>query len=682
MGFTRLYRYDISALRGNTASSALLVPATGATLTCHMVGASAAEVKDVQAGGGGTTLLVYDTGNLKANDTVQLGTDSAQLATIDSVQDGQLTMTATSANFDVTALGQRIVQIGPSTEIPRIYTEVNGTTEVAGGPGVAPVIAAGTGASSFWAAQPLLDIILSGGGLLQTELLIDQHGSMPVNELNLPGFGGREAAVVPTSRNNDLALKGAVQKAKVSGNRVIEIDAGIWQLTDVVPIDDVPGLTIRGKGSHATELRMTNSTTAPVFEVTGTTTDFRLEGVALKRTAGTAHVLDIQSTASRTTLKDVLLDQAGSGITDAGIDTLLDDVRVTGTTTKCLVCTGTGGRYANLRLKPTSSPSVQIEIGDTAEDLEFHNVNASLSNSALGGVAVSVLNTTTDPQNIKFFGGTLSGGDDPGTTQDAVTIAGGTGIKFVGTQIQDSNTGFNVSGGSDVRLSSCTVVGVRQHGALISAATGPVRISDWISSNVSEQTADTYDHIQIAGTVDNVAVNGITVGNGIRGTGTNARYGVWVEAGAGKNVSVIDVNGDADEMNQVVLNQKTAVDSGSARVSHVPDLTGTKSGDHEGFAGQLRLITTNVTTINVQNIWALNIANTTGGILVDTLEGGERGQLLHITNTHGSNSVTIVDSASIVLIASANTALAAGESMLLMMDGGGTIWREITIERA
>lgn len=665
MGYFRLFKHEVDVFRGAGGSIAYLIVADGATINAYRQGASSAEVKNM-SGLTDTQLLVHDSGSLRSGDTVQLGTDDSQTATVVSVGDGSVNLTA-AGTFNVTALHMRLVV---QTEKPYIYKDIAGQVAYSGTRGECPPIGT-TGNSEFYSTVEFMDLIVTGGGLASDQLITDHHGAMRWNVVTLEDFGGIESALVPGTFNNATVLEKVVDYALATGKKVVELGPGIYMSGAATALADMSGgLSFIGQGMHASQIQMTGS--AVTFVLSGSTQDIEFKDLTLSRSSGTANVVSIASGVERTVLQNIAMVAAGSGVLDIGTNTIMENVHWSGSTTGALQCQGTGGRYRGLNSYVSSNPATAQIVVTSGTDLEFTSPSIGYSSASNGGEGLSVF---SGAENIKVIGGSFTGG--AGATSDSgIIVSGGEAVKFIGTLVRDSEVGFQLTGGEDTTLVGCAVVGTNKHGVEASGD-GYIRIQAHSSSDIGADAADTYDHINIAGSADNKFVNGMTCGNFVRSSGIRARSGVYMTVGAGKNLSALDIHAVTADVIISVDNQKANTIT-DIYINHVVQAAGGVTSAHGAVGNLARTWTADETALNVADI-SYGTINTASAVGIASFTGGSPGQTVYIKNL-GAGTQTWTDGANFKTTSAAPQAIVTGELIGFVYDG--TTWRQITIEKS
>ena len=639
-----------------------MVPAGSSTINVYRQGATVSSTKTLVAGA--DTISVYDPGSIRVGDTIQLEATATQWS-VTVISGGSITV-ATGNSVTVT-LGQRLIVI---TARPNVYIDVSGFTQASGTVGQAPSTGAASGASAWYAKQRVVDVIASGGSLVTAQVLPDQHGaSVGWDEVTLEDFGGGETLALPGVADNGPALTATIDYVNLNDVHTLKLGAGTYMFLTGATVPASSVVRIRGNGTRQSKLVFNTGTGSLLTVASGGT--LILEDLTLVRSSGTAAILDLQAGSLNCVIRRCRFE--GGGITDSGTFNAVEDVQIIGATDISLNVSGaTQGRYRDVRaqlVNPVTGSLCQVTNG--ASGCEFTSCmfpQASIIGSSGRGVLVA-----GTVNQIRFIGGRFSGG----TLADAIEVQAGNSIHFDSPYITASRVGVLVSGGNDIQLKNALVTSIQQKGVDVTGG-AIIGITNHRSSNVSLASTTVHSHIRIVGTVNNVLIDGVYVGNWAAAGGVLAANGVEGTSGGGVGWMVRNVQGDRATINTALVNLASGANA-EVFVDHTLATTVNATPFHSGFAYKTVGYTNDDTTPSVGGVGYITLSYG-AGITVTNFDDGTSGQLLFIKNTGGANAITIADGATISNTSGANYTLTAGFVAAYFRSVG--VWHQLTIKEA
>jgi len=671
----RLARYDFTLYKAQSGSSTARVPAAGVVVKVYRRGAWANQTVTFGDGVGGT-VNVIDPGDIVTGDVVQIATGGVT-RTVSAVTATSITFSAGSGSFAVTD-GIRLVVTAndngspPPYGRPLTFTDEKGTEETATRHQSAPTDS--NGETFFYSYNFIVDAIADDAGTLT--LVADVVGGDPVQVNGPEQWGGRGNNADDTaSAFTDLLVR--IKNVEAGGT--INIPAGTWRLGSTVTINTIAGLTLKGAGREQTILSINHSGIG--LDITGSCTDVTIEGMTIQRLTGTADQIQIGSGNTRTTIRDVLFKNGGTGIDNQGVDTRIENVWFTGTGwTTFIQERGTRARITNPIARPGANWSIGIDVDSGCSNCRIISPDVS-GGGSFTGIGIQVRNSlaTTAPFDIGIVAPYISSGfsnagilidavnslDVTGgmlqVSSNAVRISAGTGMKFIGLTAYASNeNSFDINGGSHIRITEC------------------------ISSNcnVGAFADNRADHVNVAAGVDDISINGLTVGK-LFSAGTSARYGVRIEAGVSDRVQILGLRGNFSDLTTGwISNLSTSTD---VDISHNIEAGASQSYSHSTVSGMapatygaagpgIKTITDGSTSTSVTNIHTM-VLNQSGSVTWTGFVGQNDWQVLRIISIHATNNPTFTDGATFRL-ASTYT-LTQDDTLSLIYDPNNARWCEL-----
>jgi len=668
-----LYRHDLTLLHGLSGSDDRQIPADNFTVKFYREGAYASSASGSPISGGGSgTIDVYDPGAVSVGDTVQIGATAADgVGTITAITGTQLTVTATTTMTWIK--GSRIV---PTSGQPKTYVDDRGSEETT----AASEIATGSAGSAFaYTRERVVDLIVSGTGV-SASVIPDQTGVGQGLTVSPMDWGAR----VDGSTNDYQALANCIAYVVARGGGVIEIPPGTMRLGSTVIIPAGQKIRFRGSGRGLSIFEINHTNVG--FSVAGSNVEF--SGLTLKRLTGTAHTLLIL-TADDTRVQDVEFTGGGIGLgLFQDINTTVSNVIFSGSGWTSFITTydSTRPHFVDIIARYSGNITRGIDIDTDTKSPRFDRVNISPATvTASGGPALVVRQATAGtnpPRDVIVTSSTLCGGSSTGTAPGVQVIAGQV-VEFIGVNVVDSNIGFDIDGGTGVRIIGGSHVGINLDGIDINGGSY-VHVVEHLSSNVN-LSGSSKDHINIAAGLNDIYVNGLTVGRMIRGTSTpQARYGVAIEAGASARVQILGIRGAiADLSSGWYLNGST---SAHVDISHNIEFGNNRSYAHsatsaaEGTGGAIGTKTiTSGTTIDVTNVSTL-ILQYSGATTLANLTGGATGQVLYVVAVN--TNATVTDAGNINLLGAGAFAMTTAGSTLTLVYESTILGKWLEVSRS
>lgn len=620
MSNQRMFRYDITVLRQPTGSTQL-VPAGGSTLECYLQGATVNGGQTIPVAA--SAITVFDVGAIKAGDTIIVADDATKTRTVASVA-------ANTINVDA---GAEIVlddqdRLVPTTVRPYIYSDVTGGTQVdSGNVGRAPATGSTSGASEFYSRTRVLDVVASGGGLAATVVLEDQVGDMQgFDGLHIEDWGGGEANTVVADYNNAPVMTGAIAYADLTSTQPIKLGGGTYKFGSTIT---TTGTTvIRGAGEDLTTLTFTGST-GPLFDATAGT--LVLEDLTITRSAGTAALVEADSASAKLVMRRCKI--STGGIKDAGLNSILEDVTITGCSTTFLEVNGaSGGLYRRVKTQPTQAATYQVQVTGSSANCVFEDCSVPLANA----IGVNIPAVTVDNANcsdINFRGGSYSGN----TTADGFVLTAGSGLSINGASIRTCLRGVEIGASSPagIQLSNLQISKCNQEAVYVGGGSN-ISIRNLQCSSLSRESSTTYSAVNIDQTVTGIIIDGVQLGNWAGGSNKVA-YVVESDAiASGTDCFIRNVWADTTYVNTDILSVPNIANPNVFVAHNAPNsVTASEStSTHEGFAYRAKSVAA-ATTYTVGGFGLLNI--TSGGATsTTTLSDGKDGQVLIIRNDSGA----------------------------------------------
>jgi hypothetical protein len=653
----RIYRYSPSFFK-NQSGGSLQQPADSVTITIYRQGARVSSATG-SGGSGAVTIPVYDPGSIGIGDTVQINAAGAT-GTVGSITATTIVTSSTTGALTFAANDRVIV-----TAAPTLYRDDQGSQVLS------PVITGATGGVDFYAYESVLDWVVSGTGIT-TSVLSDQYG----NGLGATIYPFNIGAKFDGSTTDTSSIKKAIDRAKRIGKQEIVCSPGTALIDDVIQLDAIAGLKIRGAGPGLTTWKITDTSKKAVY-LTSACSDITFEDMVIEGTSGAARATYLFDDADSTnlTLNRVRFVEGGYGIQLAGTDSTVNQVKFTGNWNGNLI-------RLNNATRPQIS-KVRSNLGNytTAVAVDGNTVGASVDSCDFthsSGSGVGLYSVGSGVSNLRISNSRFSGG----SALYGILIAAGNTITMSNVVCSDSYAGFVISAGTDVTMTGCKAIRSQTQGFYIPTGAGPYTM-ETCSSSDANQAAGASSHVEIGGGVSNVDIFGLRVGNWSAGTGAQAFYGVLVADGAGVKITVGRVTGIRTDLagTLLVLNSK----ANSRNEVYVSDSLGLSSvasttPRHAGFAFAARGFTGDETTPNVDGANYLSLQYG-AGITITDFSNGSSGQLLFVTNT-GANAITIADAVSKIQTSTgANVSLAVDKTFCFFKSAKSTRnWEQIVVD--
>ena len=340
--------------------------------------------------------------------------------------------------------------------------------------------------------------------------------------------------------NDDTAeIQAAIDSFSAGSGGHLWFPKGVYLISSALSFPaSATGYVFSGDGKYNTIIR-TNSATANIFTAPSTAQLIVIEDMQLDsltaRSAGAAIAftgtqqfrlsrLRIVDTYNVMTLTDV-----GNGI--------IEDIQVAhgaGNLNRGIYLQGA----IDLRLDklvfnggnvtmPTANAWLTVDSGCDTIDVD-HCLFLQTGGTAKGMIVSHSLSPASFPPEWVKVNNTYieaSTGTANANAQDGITISSCTNVYFVNCYVATSRNGVVVTGGEDIRFNHLIILNCDRHGISL-ATTDIISITDTTISDCSQQTANTYDGINIASTATNVIMDDLYIGDAILTSATRMRYGV------------------------------------------------------------------------------------------------------------------------------------------------------------
>lgn len=659
MASYELYRHDLTLLKDYSGADARQIAAGSATVAIYRKGAR------VSAGGSGTgsqVLSVSDPGTVGLNDTVVLGTGSTT-GTVSAIAASTVTVTWSSS---VTwAAGDRII---PTNRRPTAYSDSQGATSLGNS-----VTTDSSGNAAFYTRAKDIDAIATVGAT--SRVIADLSGMGGPPGLNPFDWG----CAIDGSTDDIAPFTNLLAYAAIKGGQEVLLPAGTMVVsTAITPTTSV---AIRGKGRGITYIQ--GSTAGNNIITTASASDVKIEGITFKRSgSGTTGIPLVVLGNTRPVLRDLEIQSGTIGIFDAATDATVTDVIFTGGGwEKLIYCIGTTrSHYTSIRSRFTNdigATDAAVYIGDGCTGLRFLNCDIAPSSVAAGGNSGTAVYFATAggtaTKDVVFSACRLAGGLKTGSERAGVWIASGKSLQFTGCTVEDSLVGYDVDGGTDVKVFGGSVLGCGKESFDVDGGT-MLRIVESTSSDCSQTTNNTYAHVNFGGTADQCYINGLTVGRQIRGGTNKGTYGVVI--GSGVTIcQVLGMRGSLTDLNNGWFsNSSTAAD---LDISHNME-TGSPlhSYSHTGLWGTGRgtlTVTTAAATYDVKNVGTIYLQQS-APTTITGFTNATNGQVLRLMA--GNGNTTINDGGNFALQSNFN--LGQDDTLTLVYNETTGFWDEVS----
>ena len=634
-----LYRHDITLYKDFGAGDKRQIPAAG-TAAIYFRGARISA--DGGPAGAGAVVSVNNPGTLGkpfapvVGDTIQLGTSASLTGTVVDI-----TATTVTVNWNQSTSWTAGNRLMIQSRRPVAYTDPQGNVSL----GSSLTTDSTTGSARFYTRPRDIDVIATVSGV--STIFDDVGGAGETSDFDPLDFG----LMADDSTDDYGALARALYFAYRMGRGKVTLPPGIIRIGTALSLNLNTETVLEGSGRGVTELKAIGG--AINLIVVSGVNDITIQDMTCSRTvasgAGTQLLWTIAST--RCTFKTLHLKNGAVGIYDGGsTDTMIDDIVCSGSDWETFVeldgsirphVRSVRGRYSNIL--PAANGAINIHSG--ASGVKLLNVDvgpASLASHAGKGLLIEP-GGGASPTDVNVTACRFSGGNKAGDKQPAIMLSSGKGIAFIGCHVEDSDDGWWImaSAVAGVHITGCTSLGMQQQAIDIDAGTH-ISIADFISSHVDEGAAGAMAHIDIAGTVSNVMIDGLLVGNILRAGGLSAFAAVTIQDGAGTNISVMNARG-TNVTGTFVNNQKSNANGAGIYLAHNPSSSYSISTLHNAFGTTLRNYADNDTTPSVANAGYLSLSYG-AGIIVTKFDDGAIGQWLLVHNL-GGNTITLQNDA-------------------------------------
>lgn len=662
MASYELYRQDVTLFKDYSGSDTRQVAAASCTIQLYRKGAR------LSASSGGTVtgsqvMAANDAGTIGAGDTVVVDTGSTT-GTVTSIAASSVTVNWGANNISWSS-GSRLI---PTNRRPTAYSDSQGATSLGNS-----VTTDSSGNVAFYTRNKDIDLVATVGST--SRVIADQSGMGGPQSLNPFDWGCQ----IDGSTDDYAAFNNLLTYVSIKGGQEIQLPAGTMLVgTAITPSSAV---TIRGKGRGITYVQQSGN--GGVFSLGS---DMRIEAMTIKRSsAGSASSVLVAFTATRPVIRDVEFQSGAIGILDTATDGTVNDVVFTGGSWEKLVyCVGsTRTHYTSIRSRFTNdlgATDAAVYISDGCTGLRFLNCDVGpLSVAAGGNSGTAVYLATaggTATKDVLFSGCRFAGGLKTATQRAGVWIAAGKSIQFIGCTVEDSLVGYDVDGGTDVKVVGGSVLGCYKESFDVDGGT-MFRIVEATSSDCGQAANNTYAHVDFGGTSDQCYVNGLTVGNQVRGGVPEANYGVIIGA-AVTIAQLMGVRGNLTDLGTGwFLCSSTSAD---VDISHNVESGGLApvTYSHIGMQGSGRgvlTLTTTSATPNVKNIGRIYLQQS-GATTITELEGARDGQLVVLYA--GNGNTTINDGGNFALDAGANWTSGQHDTLTLVYNGTTNMWDEVS----
>ena len=510
MPVNELFRHDLSLFKAASGTDTRQVPAGSVTIDLYWKGAT------VSAGSSGTighVVAVYDPGTFSVSDTVSRNR-AGLVGTVTAV--GATSITVTWGGPVTVVVGDRLVLITRASGAtrPSAYSDSQGTVSLG-----SSATSSATGGANFYTRPREIDLVVVVDSV--TQVLPDQTGTGGAT-YDLWDFG----LVADGSTDDAAALTRFVAYATLKGKTEVQLPAATVQVNSTVTIST--SMRLKGAGRGATKIQGT----AGITVLSISASDCLVEALTVTRSAtGSAGSRLIQVTGARTALHNLTLERGAIGIYDNGVATSSNDVDCTGLGWESFYYAVASVSPIVTALRGSASNTIALANGgiriDRATNCRFIACDVEPSASATCP-ALRIENTAGQEPSAtfvacKFVGSNVVGADGP-----VVVMTAGIGVRFIGCDVSDGTNGYHINGAAinDVQIIGGSVVGNLESSINLDAGRN-VHIVELLSSdcNMGSYADARGDHINVAAGVDDFSVNGLTVGNIVRGSAIAARDG-------------------------------------------------------------------------------------------------------------------------------------------------------------
>lgn len=375
-----LGKVELTVTKDHSGSDPTLVVASGATVAAYRQGATVRTATTV-TNGSTTAIPIYDPGDIRVGDTLQVNSTATPSVTvtaiaIDAALDWTVTVHNTSGSSFVTALYDRLVN---ASRRPTLYRESQGASSLGG----SSTTTDSNGAAKFYTPSPLLDLVISGSGVI-TQVLIDQaSGASPLQRINVLDFAGSLVE----------ALKYVNAEGRTTETYEIYVPPGLYIFDGAdLPIVLDKRVNIIGAGAEQSIL-IVNPTAGNedkhLFHITSgvpiTIQGFGIQHCGASLGAGDGASIMVSS-PYRVTLRDLDIQNSPSygigigyltGIATQGDFTVIDSCRLRSSYSNSLIAIGQSSTFVEIRnsriLGDTCAAGVYaISIQNSANIWIFH----------------------------------------------------------------------------------------------------------------------------------------------------------------------------------------------------------------------------------------------------------------------------------------------------------------------
>jgi hypothetical protein len=658
MAHSKLYAYRLTVYEASSATNTARVPSAGIAVYAQKRGAFAQGAGNDNAGAG-ATITVHNINSIAAGDTIWINNNTVS-RTVASVTATTIVTAAGAASTFEWVDGDRIRS---SSATPQIFTDAEGVENIAGG------TTDSNGEVEFYSKVEIMDVLLIDGTTYT--LLPDIAGDDGQEHVRPEDWGARGDG----STNDAAAFTDMIEYlTALAEPAIVHLAPRSYRLGSAITVNALTGLHFAGADIGATIFEINHAGTG--FDLTGAATDVSFSNLTFKRLSGSGDAVQLGSSVVRPRLQNVAFLGGGIGVDDNGsTDLRMLNTYFTGSGTWVSFVSLNAAKRAHITdmtARPESNWTRGIDVDTGCANVRLTNVDITPVGG--GGIALHLRDSgaSTDPRDTIATACHLQGG----TTAAAVTVDAGQGMEFNGCTVEGSLIGYDINGGTGIRINGGEVVNIQQDGVDIDGGSYICMNATHIS-DISQAGADTYNGVDVLGTVSNVYLFNLILGNHLRAAGTTWNIGIDLNSGAGDNITVLGVSGDPSAITGAFINNgKTISASKNLQIAHNP-LGAGEPAKHSpvAFDGVLSL-SNDDTTPDVGNIHWLQLSYGVG-ITITGFENPQVGQTLIVYNA-GANTITLADTGDALVANTGNLFMSSGgASDIALSQGDVAIFRAV-----
>jgi len=666
----RTYRHDFTLFKANSVTDDRRIPAGNWDVLAYRRGSTSSQSKNIGTTGG-ITLTVYECGDIQVNDTVTIyNAVGSPTRTVSAIAAGLLTFGVGGTGTFNPGIGARIV---PLNNRPKTFLHTKqGSPET---PTASQATTDSFGAASFYTLQRVIDCIATDNAG-NTVMIRDQTGQGADTESpfqwNAVGDGVADDAA---------AFRAVIARAAAEGIQRIVIPPGIYLINSTITLNAASGLTFTAAVPGQVTIQFAHPSGAG-FDLTVGCSDISFEDILFNTSASGTSIIQTSTTNFRLACRrcTFIVGSNRTGIIEQGTDARFENCLLVGSTPVTWIrlngairpqITGCFGSWSG------NASGRVIDIDTGCRGVRLLNVDLkgnTTANSAASGV-IGVRNSAagTAPRDIMLMGCHLGAG----TTGRGVDIDAVQGFQSIGCTIEDSLKGYSIDGGSSIKIIGGLCVGIQNESVDINGG-NHIRIVELESSDVSQASAGTFNHVDIAAGLDDISINGLTAGNFVRASGIISRAVVEIQAGASDRIMLNQIRGVLADVTAFVINQSTSQDMD---VGHVMNSTAGLSYSHLGLSAEPahmgnindKLLSGVETTTSVQNIYELTFSQSAPTTFI-SLTSGTVGQNVVC---HFLNGNTTFNETGNFKLSTTPTTWTSNDTITLSWDVTAAKWLEV-----